>query len=156
MKNPLCNRRAASRGAAALEFALVFPILFLMMYGMLSYALIFAAQHSLSDAAAEAGRIAVRFTNDMEKDKNAILRGQNGCSAVVHRVEWVTKMGGGNTSCQVSNYTASCPAVHDKSQCISVVMSYNYAAHPLLPKLPLLPLPAQLTGQAITQIALKY
>jgi hypothetical protein len=62
-RNP--NRQ---RGVAALELALVFPVLFLMMYGLLSYGLIFAAQHSLAQSAAEGARAALRFDslNDAE------------------------------------------------------------------------------------------
>lgn len=155
MKNHLCNRRSTLRGATALEFALVFPILFLMMYGMLSYALIFAAQHSLSDAAAEAGRVAVRFSGSPQ-DKNPIERGKKGCDIAMPRVAWVAKIGGGAVNCDVDLYDESCPLVVDKTQCISVSVRYNYQANPLIPRIPLLPTPNEINGTAITQIALSY
>lgn len=40
-------------GVAAIEFALIFPVLFLMLYGLITYSMIFAVQHSLNLAAAE-------------------------------------------------------------------------------------------------------
>ncbi len=48
------------QGAAAIEFAILFPIFFLIFYAIITYGLIFAAQQTLTLAAAEGARAAVR------------------------------------------------------------------------------------------------
>jgi hypothetical protein len=60
--NGLANRQGAGRqgGAAAVEFAFVFPILFLLMYGVIVYAYIFVIQQSLHYAAQEGAEAAVK------------------------------------------------------------------------------------------------
>ena len=52
--------RRAQSGAAAVEFALVFPLLFLLIYGMVVYAYLFVLQQSLVFAAQEAAEAVVR------------------------------------------------------------------------------------------------
>ena len=51
-------------GAAAIEFALVFPLFFLIFYAILTYGMIFVAQQSITLAAAEGARAALRFASD--------------------------------------------------------------------------------------------
>ena len=51
--------RTRQRGATALEFAFVFPLLFLLMYGILVYAYIFLLTESLTFVAQEAAESAV-------------------------------------------------------------------------------------------------
>lgn len=53
-------RTGRQRGAAAVEFAFVFPILFLLMYGVIVYAYIFVIQQSLHYAAQEGAEAAVK------------------------------------------------------------------------------------------------
>ena len=49
------------QGAAAIEFSILFPIFFLLFYAIITYGLIFAAQQTLTLAAAEGARAAVRY-----------------------------------------------------------------------------------------------
>ncbi len=51
-----CSRQ---RGAAAVEFALIFPVLFLFTYGTIAYGFAFYVQQSLNFIAEEAVRAAV-------------------------------------------------------------------------------------------------
>lgn len=53
------SRRSDQRGAAAVEFALVFPILFMLVYGGIAYAIILIFQQALNFAAQEAAQAAV-------------------------------------------------------------------------------------------------
>ncbi|HRO21142.1 pilus assembly protein [Alcaligenes faecalis] len=59
----LAKRRGVEKkyqyGAYALEFALVFPLLFLFMYGLLTFGLIMTAQQSLNFAAESGARAAL-------------------------------------------------------------------------------------------------
>jgi hypothetical protein len=59
----LRSRLAASwrdeRGAAAVEFALVMPLLILLLFGIIEFARVWNARQTLTDAAREGARIAV-------------------------------------------------------------------------------------------------
>lgn len=151
-RNP--NRQ---RGVAALELALVFPVLFLMMYGLLSYGLIFAAQHSLAQSAAEGARAALRFDslNDAEASRTTAA-----CTMAKQGVRWLEQVSGRAIACQTQLVTAvQCQipaALASRVRCLTVSLNYDYAATPILPRLPLLPTPQRLTGMAVTQIALSY
>jgi Flp pilus assembly protein TadG len=52
-------RRVRQGGAAAIEFALVFPVLFMVTYGAIIYAYIYVLRQSLTFAAQEAAQAAV-------------------------------------------------------------------------------------------------
>ena len=155
-------------GVAAVEFALVFPVLFLMLYGLLTYSLIFAMQHSLSLAAAEGGRAAVRFItakDDIEDRRGAA------CEQIKESLSWLIDLGIGfscpsgggsgglrvefpgypNTPCPGSNQNQNADS---KLKCLDISLTYAYGTHPLIPKL--LPVPDKLTGHSFTQIALPY
>ncbi|TDR90494.1 TadE/TadG family type IV pilus assembly protein [Enterovirga rhinocerotis] len=54
-------------GASAVEFALVSPILIVMLFGIIAYGLYFAAAHSLQQIAAEAARASVAGLSDAER-----------------------------------------------------------------------------------------
>src|SRR5439155_21275547 len=51
--------RRRERGASAIEFALVFPFFFGLIYILINYGLLFSLQHSITEAAKEAARSAV-------------------------------------------------------------------------------------------------
>jgi Flp pilus assembly protein TadG len=55
----LRSRSRRERGASAIEFALIFPFFFGLIYAMVSYGLLFGLQHSLTAAAKEAARSGV-------------------------------------------------------------------------------------------------
>ena len=50
------KRRKNEGGAAALEFALVMPLLFLLLFGIIAFGVVFAQNLALSNAAREAAR----------------------------------------------------------------------------------------------------
>jgi Flp pilus assembly protein TadG len=51
---PLRPRR--QRGTAAVEFAMIFPLFFVILYGIVTFSLIFVAQQNLTLAAEEGAR----------------------------------------------------------------------------------------------------
>lgn len=55
------HARRAQAGATAVEFALVFPVFFLLFYGLLTYGLIFLMRMGLQHAAEEGARAALIF-----------------------------------------------------------------------------------------------
>ena len=59
------------QGSVAIEFALVCPVLLLMMFGTMAYGLYFLAAHSAAQLAANAARASVAGITDAEREKLA-------------------------------------------------------------------------------------
>lgn len=57
-----------TRGASAVEFALLLPVYLLLVLGMVAYGLYFGAAHSVQQLAADAARSAVAGLNPPERD----------------------------------------------------------------------------------------
>jgi len=126
------------RGVAAIEFALVFllgmlPLLLLTFSGVL----IFAAKQSLTLAAAEGARAALRYGTAEQRRGYA-------CAAAQRSMQWLLDFSGETAGCDapaapgagyapIAVSTATpCPSAPG-AQCLTVVASYDYDAHPLLP-----------------------
>jgi Flp pilus assembly protein TadG len=127
------------RGVVAIEFALVFlfgvlPLLLLTFSGVM----IFAAQQSLTLAAAEGARAALHYGTTAQRATNA-------CNAAQASMQWLLAFSGDPTNCASpaapggSSYTAiavsaaaPCPST-PAMDCMTVVASYNYNAHPFIP-----------------------
>jgi Flp pilus assembly protein TadG len=56
------------RGTAVIEFAILTPVLLLMLTGMLAYGIYFGATHALQQLAADAARVAVSGLNEDERN----------------------------------------------------------------------------------------
>jgi Flp pilus assembly protein TadG len=128
----------AQRGVVAIEFALVFlfgvlPLLLLTLSGVM----IFAAQESLSLAAAEGARAALHYGTIAQRQTNA-------CNAAQESMQWLLTFSGQSPNCASpptpgSSFTSiavsaptTCPST-PAMQCMTVVASYNYNASPFLP-----------------------
>ncbi|PFH10757.1 Flp pilus assembly protein TadG [Collimonas sp. PA-H2] len=124
-------RNFTQRGIAAIEFALVFPAFFILLYGIITYVLIFLAQQSLALAAEEGARAALRYaTTDS-------LRLTNACSTATQLVSWLGSGTGGvsiATCSTVGPATCTLP-VGSTARCITVNVSYPYGSKPLVPLL---------------------
>jgi len=132
--------RGKQSGVAAVEFALVFPVVFLLVYGLITWALILLAQQTLTLAVGEGARAALRYSTSPVTAA---------CSAVNSATTWL-----GTTACATSTPTATaCPYLSTQS-CLTVTASYDYSSKPLVPTLPFLNLvlPAKLTASTIVQL----
>jgi Flp pilus assembly protein TadG len=138
------------RGVAAIEFALVFPLFFVVLYAIVAYGLIFAASQTLSLAAQEGGRAALRFEGETSLAQAYSLRTTAACSTAQSLVSWLPAAGMtascSNAACTSSGSTGM--------QCVTVQMSYNYIGFPLVPNLPLMGFatPATLGAQVVVQL----
>jgi hypothetical protein len=128
--------RRPQRGATALEFALILPVLLILFYGALTYTLIFAARMGLQHAAEEGAR-----------------------TALSHRIgaDWLsrwaepvieTRICAQDSDC--STETTSCGRTLATACRMQVTVIYPYAERPILPRIAGFGLvtPAQLRGQA--------
>lgn len=159
-------------GAAAIEFAIIFPLFFLIFYAIVTYGLIFAAQQTLTLAAAEGARAAVRYPAQLPANTSQLTARKNAACAMANgALDWLRQMssGLGGTSCMDSStgdaagiYVSSgdCSGMSPSAgfSCVNVRINYSYASSPLIPKLlgPLLSLPTPdvLRGGAVAQVSL--
>jgi Flp pilus assembly protein TadG len=126
------------RGVAAIEFALVFllgflPLLLLTFTGIL----IFAAQQSLTLAAAEGARAALHYGTAAQRQTYA-------CLAAQESMQWLLNFSGETPNCATpvapgGTYTpvavsaaTTCPT-NAAMECITVVASFDYNNHPFIP-----------------------
>lgn len=75
-------RLGSERGAAAVEFALVFPLLVLVLFGIVEFGSIFNAQLMLTSAAREGAR-SMAVGNDQAAAKSLLLGAAVGLSPAV-------------------------------------------------------------------------
>lgn len=155
------------QGAAAIEFAIIFPIFFLIFYAIITYGLIFAAQQTITLAAAEGARAAVRYQPGQKPEDRQKARFEAACDMANQSLQWLRKAAGQTTelakgTCSegvvdVKTTPTACSGISNVS-CVQVLVRYEYEKAPFIPRLlgPLmgLPTPKVLQGQAVAQISL--
>jgi Flp pilus assembly protein TadG len=142
------RRGRGERGASAVEFALVAPVLLLIVFGIVQYGLMFSLRQTLSQASAEGARAAAVAqsgvtsgpyspSSEAQSAVVAALGSSYACSGGL-----LTKSGTEVGTCVVASTTAACPS----GTCTtwSVTLTYDYSAHPIVPSV-LVPLPKTLS-----------
>ncbi|GAA0237322.1 hypothetical protein GCM10009125_27800 [Castellaniella daejeonensis] len=164
-------------GAYAVEFALAFVVCFLILYAVLTYGLIFMAQHSLNQAANSGARMLLAWAPD---DADRVCRIQ---AAADKQLSWIRSMagdgpvrvavclpadggsGGGAGLCSDGGAAAAlCPAsvpTVPQARQAEVIVRYDYKDSPLLPVLGLgswlsVPVPAVLQARSVVDMAISY
>jgi Flp pilus assembly protein TadG len=136
------RRGPSQRGAVLVEFALASTLFMMLVYGGLSYGVMFWVKSTLTHASAEGARAAIRSTDPVAGAKasaEAILD----ASMPTGKATWAKP---------VTPTTAAC-TYNASETCITVTVTYPYAAHPVLPSLPLLSfLPSQLKATSVVQL----
>jgi Flp pilus assembly protein TadG len=134
-------------GAELLEFGLVVVLLITLLYGIITYGVILAAQATITQAAADAARAGA-----VSSTAAATAEAQAGTD-----VGWMNKgacglPGSGST---ITCYAApiACPS-NGNQQCLKVTVSYNYSSNPIFPELPGLGLitPSVISSTNVVQI----
>jgi Flp pilus assembly protein TadG len=135
------------RGSMAVEFAMVFPLFFLILYAIVTYSLIFVAKQSLTLAAEEGARAALNYQMAANPAAALTARSQNACVVANNMAGWLA----GKTSCATQSLACNYDATMN---CVQVTLTYSYTSHPLVPVLPLtgLALPSVLTSTATVQL----
>lgn len=118
------DRRRDQRGAAAVEFALVLPILLLLVFGIIAYGYMLSFRQSMSQAAAEGARAAAVNVNAGARETEAI--------AAVNEA-----LGAYGVSCSDAGMTCTYRLVKGTAdcatECAEIQLSYDYDAEPLIP-----------------------
>jgi Flp pilus assembly protein TadG len=151
------SKRENERGAAALEFALVAPLLFALLFGIIAYGYMLSFRQGISQGAAEGARaaaVSMEF-DDVDKStdaRDALNQSLNAYGVTCGTDGQLRKDGAGVGTCAAS--IAPCPNNASKD-CASVRVSYAYRDHPLLPSFPGLgvTLPQNLEYTAVARVS---
>lgn len=163
------------RGAAALEFGLLFLLFFAVLYGIIGYAFMLLVQQGLTQAAAEGARAAVRLdpmrfatVAAYQSAAEALAR-----DATVNALNWLPEpsrtrvqgkvLGAGGFVTSWATGTRSVPTggtpLSITTRTLTVTVSYpGYASDPLIPILslpgfgPVPNVPTNLTARASIQL----
>lgn len=130
------------RGAAAIEFALVFVLFFMIMYGIVAYGVVFAVKHSLTQAVNEGARAAVKDVAGGLPAREEMAR-----ATAANAIAWL-----GARAPEPVITSAAC--VNTLFVCVKVELVYDYATNPIVPPLPGMGivLPSRLASQATVQL----
>ncbi len=130
-------RRRRDDGAAAVEFALVVPLLVLLLFGIISYGVMLSLRQTISQAAAEGARAAaVEFTED-EKQAEGVAAVDEALNSfgITCAGGALVKNGGNVGSCEVTAPGPCQPAAPGVT-CVRVTITYDYRDHPIVPSFP--------------------
>jgi Flp pilus assembly protein TadG len=107
--------RRWQRGATAVEFAIIFPVFFVILYAILSFGMIFVIQQSLTLAASEGARAGLNYAPSLA------ARVTNATTTARSVVGWLNIGTPQVTAPQCSYDTSSPPSLY----CLSVTVSYT-------------------------------
>jgi Flp pilus assembly protein TadG len=139
-----------------LEFALVLPLLLLVVYGIVSFGLVLNLKQTMTQAAEEGARAAVGVPADC-------TLGASGCTEPSQAYATATSQAASTASAALSylgsrapSPTASvgpCPSP-GSGTCITVTVTYPYGSEPLIPILPVFSsfVPSTLTSRSIVRL----
>lgn len=117
MRNGRPARR--ERGAAAVEFALVVPLLLMLVFGIISYGYMLSFRQSISQAAAEGARAAAVSTSDTDRQAVAFDAIEDALQA----------------TCAADTDPLTCSADSSDACCLAVTVNWDYAGDDTKPKL---------------------
>lgn len=120
--------RRRQLGATAVEFALVFPLFFLILYAIVTFGLIFAVQQGLTLAATEGARTALNYVYEANG---------SGAKALTDRAAAAKATATGLTSwlsnVQIPTPVSGACSYDATMYCVTVTVTYPYQSYPLVP-----------------------
>ena len=121
------------RGAEMVEFAFVVMLLIALLYGIISYGLVLAAQSTITQAAADGARAGIVSST------SAVVTAEGEAAT---DVGWMGKgcnepdvLGSPSSAITCKATPEQCPS-NASNSCLQVTIIYNYASSPLFPELP--------------------
>ena len=127
------------RGAAALEFGLILPILVVLVFGVIAFGYMLSFRQALSQAAAEGGRAAaVKPAGTTNADRTTAARAAINDALDAYGVECttgggLTHTGGPSGTCTIA--IGACSSGPSGAQCAKVTLHYPYSDNALIPGL---------------------
>lgn len=156
------RRRAPSeRGAAAVEFALVVPLLLLLVFGIVQYGYMLTYRQAISQGAAEAARSAAVSFGTTSSAKvalavttlNETLSAQGVTCGITSGATSGNLVRSGTPVGTCSVTVAACPN-QTSVNCVTVTVDHLYKDHPLIPSVGLgIAMPDHLSYTAVAQVS---
>jgi Flp pilus assembly protein TadG len=145
-------------GAAAVEFAVVFPLFFLIFYAIVTFGMVFIIQQSLTFAASEGARAVLNYTSApcdrlQVNARNAVTQALAGApwSQNVSFAAQVSTSVPEPTSTPGVTCSGAFTSTSTSPFNVMVTTSYSYAANPLIPWIFIFSAP-QLQSSATVQV----
>jgi Flp pilus assembly protein TadG len=139
---PRLRLRRSQSGAAMVEFAIVAPIFFFILYALIVFGMALALKQSVTNAAAEGARSAVGLTGPAAETQAE--------TEARDRLGWLSASQ--LAVLQVDATAATCDS--GSGECITVVVNYPYEGNELVPPAPIINhlAPENVGSRAIVQI----
>lgn len=132
------RRQADEDGAVIVEFAAIFVVFAMLLWGLITYGVIFAAQQSLTHAASEASRVTVGIPDPAVAEQRAV-------DMLDQELTWLAD-GLDRREASVE------PCDNDPSRdCVNVLVTYDWQNNPIVPSILDVATPDTLTGRAVVQ-----
>jgi Flp pilus assembly protein TadG len=141
------RRNDDERGAELIEFAFVVVLLITLLYGIVTFGLILAAQSTITQAAADAARAGLVATS------SAVTTAESQAGT---DLGWLNKGTCGTSGTTITCVASEAPCASNSAiQCLTVTVTYNYNSSPLFPQLPGLGLvtPSKISSTNVVQMA---
>lgn len=140
------RRSRFQRGATAIEFAIVFPVFFLVFYSILVYGFLFLARMGLQHAAEEGARTVLQYPGAVPPGESELqLRQARALLMAAQQSRWIGSPRIEISVCQLNAIcagnnmdAATCTqAAAFTSRCqVVVVLTHSYRQDPVIPALP--------------------
>ena len=142
--------RRDESGAALVEFALVFGLFVFILYGLITFGMMFELKQSITNAASEGARSVVGVVDNPATPNDERI--DKAKATVAQRLNWL-----GNKYVETSDLAATMEtcAGSATAQCVRVKITYPYQSRPLIPPAPGLGLvtPNSFSSQAVVQVS---
>lgn len=140
------HSRRSDDGAAAVEFALVVPLLMILVFGMISYGYLLSFRQGMSQGASEGARAGAVWAAAYKTDQDA-------ARIAAAKVQIDNALSSYGVSCASGATCTVTIAACGTARCVTVKVSYPYGANPLTPSFPLVPLPETLSYTATARVS---
>lgn len=147
----IVHRHGRERGIAALEFAVVLPVLLALLLGIVYYGIILALEQMLTLAAAEGARAALRYPSGAPDGSLAATQELRVTAAANTALATLPAAIQAKLASRDDIASASDCAAPADTVCVSVTL--RLPATNILPRVPFVPMPGTLIGSAVAQLA---
>lgn len=142
MNDTAAPRDRAEDGAVIVEFAVIFIVFVALLWGLISYGVIFAAQQSMAHAASEGARTGVGVADQA----GAITAAED---IAYDQLSW---LGDDDPADGLEVDASIAPCDYDATKyCLVVETTYDWANFPIVPSLLDISTPNTLTSRAVVQ-----
>lgn len=126
------------RGAAVVEFAIASVLFLGLLYGIVTFGVIFMVKNTITHAAEAGARAALAGTSTTDQRTKAQNRACDVLSGLPSSIRADVKPDpGGTCGGTVATFPIGPCANDAQATCITVKVKYPYSSHPVMPALPL-------------------